>query len=65
MNEDFNGKDKSQSLVSKNNDGLGDSGKLAVDRFDSKPQLEPSFGMITEGESNRSLYETLKLALRD
>ena len=42
-----------------------DNDNMDSDSADSTPVLEPSFGTITEGESNRSLLETLKLVFTD
>lgn len=52
---------QAQSTVSSGTDAVN-GGPLPES---SRPRPEPSFGEITEGESGASLWQTIKMALRE
>ena len=63
MQENDNSKPETQTTPPSNAASVAeDSGSLANS---PRPRPLPSYGEITEGESGASLWQTVKMALRD
>lgn len=63
MNDDINKQTNPPPPSEQSNGASSDNGSDAP--IGASPRPEPSYGEITEGESGASLWQTIKIALRD